>query len=53
MGQEAGQVVDEDEEEDWTHDRPLWDTVRDGKRSSGASADELGAVGEVASEPAG
>ena len=49
----AGQVVDEDEEEDWADDRALGDSVGKREGRCGSSADELGAAGKVAAEPAG
>ena len=49
----AGQVVDEDEEEDWADDRALGDSVGKREGRCGSSADEFGATGKVAAEPSG
>ena len=50
MWEETGQVVDEDEEEDWAQDGPLSYPVGKGKEG-GPATHSLLAISQVAAEP--
>ena len=53
MREEAGYVVNEDEEEDGTYNGALRDPMGKRKCRCGTSTDELGAAGKVTAEPVG